>query len=337
MKRSRRITVLMDANAIPSDNPELLVEPDEASTEFHVVNALRGLDHHVEVLGVDHDVEAMILALKAQAPELVFNLTELFAGDRRQDRNIAAVLEMLGLPFTGSGVRGLLLCRDKGLSKQLLSHHRIRVPGFAIFSPGDRVTVSHHLTFPVVVKPMLTDGSEGISNASLVSDEDGLRSRVRLVHERWQQPAIAEEYIAGRELYVSVLGNRRLQVLPPRELFFRSDEVGGPVMATYRVKWDAAYQAKWNIRFGNAELEDRLQRRVSSVCRRVFRILHLQDYGRVDLRVTADGRIVILEVNPNPDIAWGEEVAEAAERVGISYPELLTRIMRQALRRSNVA
>jgi len=334
MKRSLNITVLMDAACIPAEDPEfLLQDPKEVTTEYHVVGALRRLGHAVSILGVAHSVPDMLAPLVEKKPDLVFNLTEVFREKRRFDSNIAALLELMEIPFTGTGSTGLMLCRDKGLSKQLLSLHRIRVPGFASFPPGRPPAVPKLLRYPMVVKPAYADGSEGISNASLVSGEEALVERVRMVHERWQQPAIAEEYIEGRELYVGVVGNRRLSVFPPRELFLNQAEGQGPVLATYRVKWDEQYQEKWHIRFGFADLDETVLPRIARTCRNVFHILQLRDYARIDLRLTPENRLVILEVNPNPDIAYGEEVAEAAEKVGISYERLIARIVRHALRR----
>lgn len=331
MKRFLRITVLMDAACVAADDPDFIGATGEPSTEYHVVANLRELGHKVSVLGVDRDVAAMVAGLRTQQPDLVFNLTEVFRGDRRHDRNLAALLELCGLPFTGSGATALMLCRGKGLCKQLLNLHRIRVPGFAVFHPGKSLRPPAGLRYPLVVKPVDEDGSEGISNGSLVKTTEALRERVTLVHERWRQAAIAEEYIDGRELYVAVLGHERLRVLPPREIFLGNGD--GPVMATYRVKWDHEYQERWNIRFGFAEVSDLLMRRLERVCKRAYRLLQLRDYGRIDLRVTPDGRIYVLEVNPNPDIAYGEEVAEAAERAGLSYPQLLQSILRMAMRR----
>jgi D-alanine-D-alanine ligase len=333
MSGKLRITVLLDSATIPVDDPAFLDVSGEASTERHVVNALRELGHDVSILPVPEDPAVLVTGLRALAPRLVFNLTEVFRDSRRHDKNIAALLEMLGLPFTGTGSTGLMLCRDKGLCKQLLSLHKIRVPGFLVFPCDRRLRVPKHARFPMVVKPAFADGSEGIANASFVKDPETLVERVDFVHRKWRQSAIAEEYIDGRELYVGVVGDQRLTVLPPRELFFTRAEEGGPLLATYRVKWDHAYQEKWGISFGFAELSGPTWKNVERVCRKAFRILELRDYGRVDLKITGDGRIVILEVNPNPDIAYGEEVAEAAEKAGITYTELIRRIVAGAMRR----
>ncbi len=323
----------MDAACIAAEDPLFHSPEGEPNTEYHVVSTLRRLGHEVSVLGVDDDVEHIVTGLREQQPELVFNLTEIFRGERRQDRNLAALLELSGLPFTGSGATGLMLCRSKGLSKQLMNLHRIRVPRFMVAIPARKWRIPAGLKFPLVVKPVYADGSEGISNGSLVRSPEALKERVAMVHERWRQPAIAEEYVEGRELYVSVLGNERLLVLPPREILFGNGNDNGPVLATYRVKWDDAYRRKWGIDFDFAELPEPLMKQLTRICKRLYRRLHLRDYGRIDLRVTPEGKIVILEVNPNPDIAYGEEVAEAAERAGITYPQLLQRIVRMAMRR----
>ena len=329
------ITVLVDAAEIFADDPQYEGVPVKPTTEYHVVQGLRQLGHTVDVMGVDVNVTQIVSVLAEDPPDLVFNLTEQYAGHRSFDKHIAACMEMLEVPFTGAGAMGLLLCRDKRLCKQLLGVHKIRVPTFLSFPAGRRVRVSGKLDFPMVVKPALEDGSEGIANASIVSTPEALRERVAFVHARWNQAAIAEQYIPGRELYVSVLGNARLKVLPVRECTFghASADGEGPTMLTYRAKWNDCYREKWKIDFVFADLEADLRRKIESICKRVFRILHLQDYARIDLRLRPDGRIVVLEANPNPDIAYGEEVAEAAEKDGMDYEALLQHIVRMALGR----
>lgn len=332
MKPLLKVTVLMDAAAMPADDPDFAGDV-EATTEYHVVTALRELGHQVSILGVHRNAEIVVTTLVERKPDIVFNLTEQFRDKRRLDANIAGLLELIGVPFTGSGSAGLMLSRDKNLCKQLLSLHRIRIPGFVALLPGKSIHIPKTLRFPMVVKPALEDGSEGISNASLVKDESALRERAQMVHDRWHQPAIAEEYVEGRELYVSILGNRRLSVFPARELFFKAENSDGPLLATYRVKWDKEYQEKWQIGFGPAKLGDSIIRDLARVCKRLYRILQIRDYGRIDIRLTPENKIVILEVNPNPDLAYGDELAEAAEKSGLSYNKLIDRILRLAIRR----
>lgn len=333
MSKKLNITVLVDAGEIRSDDPQFLKVPKEPITEYHVIEALRTLDFNVSVLGAGEDITAIVSNLSENKPDLVFNLTEHVGGDRKQDKNIASVLELLSIPFTGAGPAGLMLCRDKTLCKQLLNLHKIRVPGFVKLAPNRSVRVPKALQFPLVVKPAFEDSSEGIANASIVNNEAALSERARFIHERWDQPAIAEEYIEGRELYVGILGNKRLTMLPVRECFFSGQADDGPSLATYRVKWNAEYRKKWNIEFGFAALEEPVLKDIERICKRTYRALQIRDYGRIDLRLTETGKVVVLEANPNPDLAYGEEVAEAAERGGISYEKLINRIVRAALMR----
>lgn len=333
MSQRLHVTVLVDPATIPPEDPQFRDPPDTPITEYHVCEALRVLGHRVSVVGAEYEIAQVVKTLTDQNPDLVFNLTEQFCGDRRLDKNVAALLELLDIPFTGAGTMGLLLCRDKRLCKQLLTLHKIRVPSFLSLSHNQAIRIPKHLPFPLIVKPAFEDSSEGISNSSIVYDDDALRQRAEFIHQRWNQAAIAEEYIDGRELYVSVIGNKRLTVLPPRECFFNADGDEGPVILTYRCKWDDAYRDKWNIEFGFAELEPGVLKNIERICKRAFRVLQLQDYGRIDLRLTPDNRLVILEANPNPDIAYGEEVAEAAHKAGMDYESLVDKIIRLALKR----
>ena len=333
MSQRLHVTVLVDPATIPPEDPQFRDPPDTPITEYHVCEALRVLGHRVSVVGAEYEIAQVVKTLTDQNPDLVFNLTEQFCGDRRLDKNVAALLELLDIPFTGAGTMGLLLCRDKRLCKQLLTLHKIRVPSFLSLSHNQAIRIPKHLPFPLIVKPAFEDSSEGISNSSIVYDDDALRQRAEFIHQRWNQAAIAEEYIDGRELYVSVIGNKRLTVLPPRECFFNADGDEGPVILTYRCKWDDAYRDKWNIEFGFAELEPGVLKNIERICKRAFRVLQLQDYGRIDLRLTPDNKLVILEANPNPDIAYGEEVAEAAHKAGMDYESLVDKIIRLALKR----
>jgi D-alanine-D-alanine ligase len=334
MKRKLNITALVDKWTIPAHDPEFREKPKELTTEYSVIQTLRELGHNVSVLGCKDDITIVVTTLNENKPDLVFNLTEALDGNRCMDMNIAAVLEMLSIPFTGSGPAGLMLCRDKRLCKQLLTIHRIRVPGFVSIIKNQKIRIPKSLHYPLVVKPAFEDSSEGISNASLVNNETALLERVKFVHEGWDQPVIAEEYIAGRELYVGVIGNKHLTVLPIRECFFDSDSPEGPRLTTYRVKWNAEYRKKWGIKFGFAKLDDAVIKNIERTCKKVYRLLQIRDYGRIDIRLTPENKFVFLEVNPNPDIANGEEIAEAAEKAGIKYEKLIDHIIHLAMCRS---
>ena len=333
MKKKLNITVLVDQGEILPGDPDFSNPPEEPITEYHVIEELRLLGHNISVLGADRDVEVMSRALKEHEPDLIFNLTEHLEGDRRFDKHIASFLEMIDIPFTGAGLTGLLLTRDKRLCKQLLSLHRIRVPKYVFFPFKKAVKPPKNINFPLVVKPVLEDSSEGIANASIVENAEALIERVQFVHDRWEQGVIAEEYIEGRECYVGVLGNKQLRVLPIRECFFDFEGNDGPRLATYRVKWNAEYRKKWNISFGFADIEAPIVKKIERACKKIFKILQLRDYGRIDLGLTPENEIYILEANANPDLAYGEEVAEAADKAGISYQNLIKQIINYALRR----
>ncbi len=334
MANALKVVVLIDPEVALPEDPQFRVGDEETikEVEWHVTETLRELGHEAIVQPVLPNIPDTIHALMDAAPDLVFNLTEHYQGDRRMDKNIAAVLDLLKLPYTGTGPDGLMLCRDKGLCKRLLAHRRIRVPNFVMIPPG-RTTVRKKLQFPVIVKPGFEDGSDGISLASLVDNEADMKERVAMLHERMKQPVICEEFIDGREIYIGMVGNQRVRAFPAREVRFGGAD-HGPRFATAKVKRDEAYRQKWDISFTHAELPEELEERAARVGKRIFRVLQLRDYGRVDFRITPDNELVFLEANPNPDLTMGDELAEAADKAGLSYPQLIAHIVSLALRRT---
>ncbi len=332
-----KIVALIDLEAVPEDDPELEGHGSFVleTMEYHVVEELRLMGHEVLIIPFLQDFKQTIDALSNAAPDLVFNMTERIQGDRRKDVHVTALLELLGLPYTGAGPTGLTICRDKAVCKRILSHHRIRFPRFVTLFPG-RYKVRLKNFYPAIVKPLYSDGSDGISLSSLVANEQELEDRVRLIHSQMKQPVICEEFIDGREVYVGILGNERLSALPSREIRFGRLEDGGPTFATSRVKWDDSYREKWKINYVHADLPVDMEKRVRKVSKQIYRLLHLRDYGRIDLRLTETGEVVFLEANPNPNLAYGEDVAEAAEMAGITYRQVIERIVRMAVRRGNV-
>lgn len=328
------LVVLVDREAILAEDPAFEGRTDEsrAAMEFHVTRALRDLGHAVEVLPFETDVIRTMTTLREKSPEVVFNLTEHFGGDRRKDAHVAAMLDLLGLASTGASTAGLMLCRDKASCKRVLGYHRIRQPFFHEVPVG-RARPAGRLAFPMIVKPLFEDGSDGIALASVVRTVEELEERVALMHGKMKQPAICEEFIEGREIYVAVLGGERLRALPPRELMFGPPGAGGPTIATARVKFSEAYRKKWGIEYRHADLDPALERQIARLGKRIFRLLGMRDYGRVDLRVTPAGEVVFLEANPNPALGIEDDVAESARRAGIEYPQLIERIVQCAVRR----
>jgi D-alanine-D-alanine ligase len=315
-----------------------LVPPEDVSgfdlaevdwkTEYDVIANLRQLGHEVRALGIGNDLGVIRAAIDEWQPHIAFNLLEDFHDIAVFDQNVVSYLELLRLPYTGCNPRGLLLARDKALSKKLLAFHRIAVPDFVVFQLGRAVRRPKRLGFPLIVKSLVKEASEGISQASVVADDDKLKERVRFIHETTGTDAIVERYIDGRELYVSVIGNQRLQVFPIWELFLAKMPDEAWRIATDRVKWNRAYQEKHGIKTDAVkDLPEGLGPQIHHLCKRVYRTLGLSGYARIDLRLDAAGKVHLLEANPNPQLAYGEDFAESAERAGLHYPDLLQRIV----------
>jgi D-alanine-D-alanine ligase len=331
-----KIAVVFDTPHPEWGDAEYLKEMAEGrveEAEYDVAQALRENGHEVRFVGLVDDVRPMVDALKAFEPALVFNCCEGFRGSAQYEYAVAAVLEMHGWRHTGSTPTGLLVARNKSMSKKILRHHGIRVPEFATFHPGDPFLRPSTLRFPLIVKPLLEDASVGIAQASVVNDDESLAERVAFIHDKFRQAAIAEELIDGRELYVGVLGNDTLMTLPIVELHFSKVAKAERRVATYKAKWDEEYRERHHIRSGFARLKEAQRAKIRAVCETAFHALWLQDYGRIDLRLTHDHEVYVLEVNPNPFIAYGHELANAAEKAGLKYTAFIQRIVDEAMRR----
>jgi len=297
-------------------------------TEANVVKALKSLDYPHELLAIHDDTDLIRQKLQSCEPDIVFNLVEQFKNNTAYEQNITSFLELQGVPFTGCGSTGMTLCKHKGISKKILSYHRIRVPEFAILPRGRPIARPKRLAFPVFVKPLREEASSGIAQASFVENDEQFRQRIAFIHEKFNQEAIAEEYIEGRELYVSLLGNHRLQVLPIREIVFKEVPTDEPKFASYKAKWDEEYRKRWGIQneFANG-LDPGLVQQIERTCKKVYRLLAIDGYARLDLRLTPQNELVFIEANPNPMLAREEDFAQSAEKAGLSYPQLIERII----------
>jgi D-alanine-D-alanine ligase len=266
-------------------------------------------------------------------PHIAFNLLEGFDDITIFDQNVVSHLELLKLSYTGCNPRGLLLARDKSLSKKLLAYHRIPVPECEVFRSGRPIRRPKRLQFPLIVKSLTQEASVGISQASVVDSDEKLKERVTFIHDSIGTAALVEQYIEGREIYVGVLGNQTLQALPVWELFFTNMPEGAKRIATDRVKWSVKYQKKYGIDSGPAkDLTDAVGGQIQHLCKRAYRALELSGYARIDLRLDEAGRLWVLEANPNPQIARGEDFAASAEKVGVTYEAVLQRIINLGLR-----
>lgn len=322
---------------------DYMVPPDDVSgvdlatvawkTEHDVATTLIDLGHDVQVLGVQHDLGVIAQAVATFKPHIAFNMMEAFHEVSSYEMNLVAYLELLRLPYTGCNPRGMMLSRDKGLSKQLLASHGFPVPEFTIFKRGVTAKRPDDLPFPLIVKSLTEDASIGISQASVVRSDDGLKARVEFVHGSIGSDAIAERFVAGRELYVGLLGNRRVHALPVWEMNFDGMGHGLHRIATERVKWNATYQRRHGISTRAAtDLPPALAAALRRTATDVYRALKMSGYARMDFRLNEAGEFFVLEANANPQLAYGEDFAESAEHAGISYEELIQRILREGLR-----
>ncbi len=335
MKKKLKVLALFDAIAPTTLNQDLSAElqTTDWKTEAHALAALKELGHETHYLAIFDDTGLLRQKFDEFQPDIVLNLADQFRNNRSFDQNIVSLLEMKGVPFTGCGSVPLILCKHKGISKKILSYHRIHVPGFVIIPRGQKRGPTRGLKFPLLVKPLKEEASLGISQASLVHDEAQLIERVKFIHEKFDNDVIAEEYIDGRELYVGLLGTTRLQVFPIRELVFQNVPPDEPKIATYKAKWDEDYRKRWGLVNQFAEgLDPLLTRKIEDTCKRIYRLLMIDGYARLDLRLTPDGTLYFIEANPNPMLAADEDFAQAAEKAGYSYPQLIQRILNLGLK-----
>jgi D-alanine-D-alanine ligase len=332
VKPVRVLALVHDHLVPPSDTTGIDILNAEWKMEYDVIETLRERGHEVRALGIHDDLSGIRPVSRAFQPSIVFNLMEAFADVTTFDQNVVSYLELLRLPYTGCNPRGLILARDKALSKKLLAYHRIPVPAFAVIRPGRKPIIPSRLQFPLIVKSLFFEASAGISQASVVENSDQLARRVSFIHEKLGTAAIVEEFIDGRELYVGVIGNERLEVLPVWEMSFAGMPDNKWKIATERVKWSTQYQKKHGIMTERAPLPDSAVDRIQRIAKRTYRALDLNGYARIDLRMDGEGRPYVLEANPNPNLAYGEDFAESAEVHGLSYERLLDRIIALGLR-----
>lgn len=324
-----RVIVLVHKDLIP---PESLkgVENKESElwrTEYDIVSTLRKMGHEVQPVGVGSELSVIREAIDEYKPQVTFNLLEEFDGYPLFDQHVVSYLELNKQKYTGCNPRGLTLTRDKALTKKILTYHRIHVPRFAVFPVNRKVERPNRLRFPLFVKSLSDEGSFGIAQASIVRSEEKLKERVDFIHRQNHTPALAEEFIEGREIYVGVLGNQKLMAYTPWELVMTNLPEGTANIATSKVKWDVEYQKKIGLLTQPAKLDSQEKTAFERLSKRIYRILGLSGYARIDFRLTEDGRMHILEVNPNPQIAHKEDFADSAEHCGVKYEVLLQKIL----------
>ena len=335
MKKKLKVLVLFDGTSPTTLDQDFTKElkTKDWKTEADVMGALGKLGHTAEHLAIYDDVDLVRQKLETFAPDVLFNLVEQFRNNPGFDQNIVSFFEMQDLPFTGCGSTGLTLCKHKGISKKILHYHGIHVPHFVVIPRGQRIGRPKQLKLPVLVKPVKEEASYGISQASFVENEEQFRERVAFIHEKYNSDAIAEEYIEGRELYVSLMGSVRLTVFPIRELVFREVPPNEPKIATYNAKWDEEYRKRWGLENQFAEdLDPALVTDIQETCKDIYRLLTIDGYARLDLRLTQENKVYFIEANPNPILADDEDFALAAAKADVPYTELIDRIVRLGMR-----
>jgi D-alanine-D-alanine ligase len=323
-----RILTLCEKRLVPPESaaPEEVLAADW-KMEFDVISTLRKRKHEVLVVGVDRDLTPIKPSIEQFKPTIVFNLMDAFADVGTFDQNVVSYLELLRMPYTGCNPRGMTLTRDKALAKKLMAYHRIPVPDFAVVPLNHKPKLPKRLKYPLIVKSLTYESSTGISQASVVTSDEQLIKRVQYIHETILTPAIIEEFIDGRELYVGVMGNNRLQVLPVWEMSFEKMTDQHWKIATDRVKWSVNYQKRHGIDTRQAELPEGTAEKLQHLAKRTFKALDMNGYGRIDFRMTPDARIYVIEANPNAQLAQDEDFAQSAKKAGIPYGRLLERIM----------
>ena len=333
MKRLR-VLVLMHEDLVP---PEQVNGHDlktvEWRTEYDVISTLKKLGHEVYPLGVKSDLGVIHAAIEQWKPDIAFNLLEEFDGVAVYDQHVVSYLELLHIPYTGCNPRGLMLARDKVLTKKVLSFHRIPYPEFIEVPEGRLAKRPKWLSFPLIVKSVSEEASLGISQASIVEDDDKLSERVAFIHNSVGSGALIERYVEGREFYVGVTGNGQLHVLPVWELIMDKLPEDAKRIATERVKWSRKYQQKYGITSREADnLPEGKTEEIQDLAKQVYRALGLSGYARIDMRMAADGQLYVLEANPNPQIAEDEDFADSAKKADYHYTELLQELLNVGLR-----
>jgi D-alanine-D-alanine ligase len=333
--RKLRVLLLIHHYLVPPEDVQGIDTTTQPwRTEYDVLKTLRDdLKHDVRVLGVADELTPIKQAAEDFKPHIVFNLLEAFHEVGTYDQNVVSYLELLRLPYTGCNPRGMILARDKALSKKLLQYHRISVPEFVVARRRRKFRLPTRMNYPVIVKSLTQEASIGISQASVVDDERRLMERVQFIHDSIGTDAIVEQYIEGRELYCCIVGNERLRVFPIWEMYFEKMTDRQHRIATARVKWSSRYQEKAGIMTGAAEpLPGDVAERLPAICKRVYRSLMLSGYARIDMRLDDSGRVWVIEANPNPQIADGEDFARSADMADVTYPQLMQRILMTGLR-----
>jgi D-alanine-D-alanine ligase len=331
-----KITIIYDRAPDETDAKELelAMSGDGDEAHHHLCEYLSKLGHEIRIYGVYDDVKGLIDELDANPPEIVLNTCESFRGDSSMEYHVPAILDMLGVKYTGSGPDALMLAQNKGLAKKILAYDGLWSADFTVYPKGQFDIRPSQLRFPLIVKPLTEDASIGIAESSVVKNDDALAARIAYVHEKIGCEALVEEYIEGREIFVGVIGDDKPIILPPMELDFSKATSDKLKVYSFKAKFDFAYRNKWGIQsLYPKDLKKETVAKIEEVTLTAYRALGLRDYGRIDLILAPDDAVYVLEVNPNPNIAENEDLPNAAEQAGLSYTDFAEQIIKFALDR----
>lgn len=326
---SKRILLLVHKELVPPQ--DLTEEPDRFKTpwitEYDVQKTLIKKGYEVKVLGLINQVERLTNEIAEFKPHIVFNLLEEFDHDTQSDYKVLALLDMMNIKYSGCNPKGLLLARDKALSKKILSYHNINTPKFFTLPKGKKRKLPKNMTFPMIVKCLFEEASYGIAKASVVHNEEKLYERVKYIHEQLEQDVIVEEFVEGQEIYVGVIGNKKLTTLPLWELKFSNVDSPEKEIYSRSAKWNKGYRERKGIETGPCKVPKVIEDKIIKVCKKTYQVLGLSGYARIDIRLSTDGKIYILEANPNPNIASDDEFAKSAEYAKVKYSQLLESLL----------
>lgn len=327
----KSILVIMHKDLVP---PEQVKNSDVDRyltpwvTEYDVISALKKNQYQIRTLGIDSDISPLVEAIKNDPPTLVFNLLEQFNNDPAMDYHIVTLLELHGIPYTGSNPKGLVLARDKALSKKILQYHRILTPHFYTLKQNEKFKAPYKgMKYPMIVKCLYEEASYGIAQKSVVNNIEQLKERVEYIQKTLIQDVIIEEFIAGKEYYIGVIGNNRLKVLPVWELVYKNVDSPENEVYTARAKWNKNYRKRKGIDHQRAKIHSELEKKIIKVVKRTYKALSLSGYARIDIRVDENNNIYILEANPNPNISHDDEFAMSAKNAGLSYKDLIKKLI----------
>lgn len=314
--------------------PEYDIDVATVTEEYEAIaDAIRNEGYKVSLLNINEDIQVLIDLLRKNPPDVVFNLIEFYRDDPALEYLVAGLYSLYGVRFTGSSPFTLALCQRKGMTKQLLLANDVPTPKYKLLT-DPKLPARHGLRYPLIIKPAREDASSGVEKGSVVYNFKELKRRVKKTFEEYDPPILVEEFIEGRELHVSVLGNDSPEVLPMIEFDFSELPSDHPNIISYDAKWNPLEESFHRVHsICPAKLSKRVEKKVKAAVLEAYKVCGCNDYARLDIRLTKDNKVFVLEVNPNPDLTSGVSLMESAEHVGLSFGETLAKIVEYALSR----